>query len=298
MRTSLSKSSTRCFRSWTFEMARMNLLITGSEMYRILLMAAFLVTIPAPGRAGDAPENPMAPCCQASAQDANELDLVLKGLQQKAADLESYQARIDYLVRQPLLESQQRRKGALYYVKSDNRSNLRIDFQTLQQDDEKEQKYTEQFLFDGVWLWHVDHQTERVERRQLAEPNEPIDAFALASRHIPVVGFSKVDDLRQQFDVELIPEPQGSASVLQHLRLKVKPDSVYKDDYVTIDFWIDRKVGLPAKVVAVNTEEDIHEIRLLEPKVNAALDRKMFQIDIPRHFSVDVVPLDRKAPPK
>lgn len=265
-------------------------------MRRIVLLAAFLLVLPATGRSADARKDQIAPCRQTAAQDANEVDVVLKGLQQKAAELKSYQARIDYLVRQPLLESQQRRKGALHYAKSDGRSNLRIDFQTLQQDDEKEQKYVEQFLFDGVWLWHVDHQTQRVERRQLAEPNEPVDAFALASRHIPVVGFSKVDDLREQFDVELIAEPQGPAAPLQHLRLKVKPDSVYQDDYVTIDFWIDRKAGLPIKVVAVNTEEDIHEIRLIEPKINSAIERKVFQVDIPRHFSVEVIPLERRRP--
>ncbi len=265
-------------------------------MYKIGIVAAFLLAIPGTVWSGGAPKNQTAPCCSTRAQDANEVEGVLQSLQQKAAELKSYQARVDYLVRQPLLESQQRRKGALYYRKSDDRSNLRIDFQTLQQDDEKEQKYVEQFLFDGVWLWHVDYQTERVEQRQLAEPNEPIDAFALASRHIPVVGFSKVDDLREQFDVELIPESQGPASPLQHLRLKVKPDSVYKDDYVTIDFWIDRKVGLPIKVVAVNTEDDIHEIRLLEPKVNVAIDRKVFQIDVPRGFSPEVIPLDKKPP--
>lgn len=259
-------------------------------------MVAFFLAIPAAGQTTKPPKNQVAPCCPTRAQDVNEVDVVLRSLQQKAAELKSYQARVDYLVRQPLLESQQRRKGALYYRKFDTKSKLRIDFQTLQQDDEREQKYVEQFLFDGVWLWHVDHQTQRVEQRQLAEPNEPIDAFALASRHIPVVGFSKVDDLREQFDVELTPEPQGPASPLQHLRLKVKPDSVYKDDYVTIDFWIDRKVGLPTRVVAVNTEDDIHEIRLLEPKVNEAIDGKMFQIDVPPGFSPEVIPLDRKSP--
>lgn len=264
-------------------------------MHKLALLMGFALSLPAAGLAR--PEEPPSngPCCSVKAQDVNEMETAIRGLQEKAAGLKSYQARIDYVVKQPLLESQQRRRGVLYYARSDDRSNLRIDFQTLQQDEEKEQRYVEQFLFDGVWLWHVDHQTERVERRQLTEPNEPIDAFALASRHVPVLGFSKVGDLRKQFDVRLVPEPKDTESAFQHLHLKVKPDSVYRDDYIAIDFWIDRKVGLPAKVVAVTTEEEIHEIRLIDPKVNARMEGRTFQVDVPKGFRVDVIPLDRKT---
>ncbi len=264
-------------------------------MCRMAMIVGFAVTLPVVGltRAQQQPSSP--PCCQVKAQDGNDVEAAIRGLQERAANLKSYQAGIDYVVRQPLLESQQRRKGVLHYVKSGDRSHLRIDFQTLQQDEEEEQKYVEQFLFDGVWLWHVDYQTKRVERRQLTEPNEPIDALALASRHVPVLGFSRIGDLRKQFDVALVPGPQDRESAVQRLHLKVKPDSIYKDDYVTIDFWIDRKVRLPVKVVAVTTEEEIHEIRLIDPKVNAAMKRETFQVDVPRGFSVEVIPLDRKA---
>jgi len=265
-------------------------------MHRLALLMGFALSLPAAGLAHAAEPPSNGPCCSVKAQDVNEVEAAIRSLQERAAGLKSYRARIDYVVKQPLLESQQRRKGVLYYARSDERSSLRIDFQTLQQDEEKEQRYVEQFLFDGVYLWHIDHQTERVERRQLTEPNKPIDAFALASRHVPVLGFSKIGDLHKQFEVTLVPEPKGTESTAQHLHLKVKPQSVYKDDYVTIDFWIDKKAGLPAKVVAATTEEEIHEIRLIDPKVNAEMEDKTFQVYVPKGFSVDVIPLDRATP--
>ncbi|HSW01399.1 MAG TPA: hypothetical protein VLI39_14605 [Sedimentisphaerales bacterium] len=224
--------------------------------------------------------------------EPNELDQTIRSLQDKAAELRSYQARVHYVTRQPLLDSTAVRKGVLYYAKSNDRSNLRIDFLTLQQDDETEQRYVEQFLFDGVWLIIVNHQTKRVERRQMTEPNEPVDAFSLASRHMPVLGFSKMDDLRKQFDVAIVAEPENVA--VQHLSLTVRPDSVYKDDYTKIDFWVDRKIGLPAQIHAVTTEEDIHEIQLVEPQVNKGVDAKMFQIDVPKGFVVEVVGLEKR----
>ncbi|MEN6428904.1 MAG: hypothetical protein ABFE13_26445 [Phycisphaerales bacterium] len=249
-----------------------------------------LVTVPLNyARTGD----PNTPACQVQANDVNEVDLAIKNLQDKAAGLKSYQARVDYTTRQPLLESQARRWGVLHYARSEGQSNLRIEFLKLQQDEEPEQRYVEQFLFNGVWLVIVNHQTERVERRQLADPNEPVDAFSLAGKHMPVLGFSKMDDLRKQFHVALISEPNDPAN-LQHLRLNVRPDSVYKEDYTQIDFWVDRKIGLPAKIVAVTTEEDIHEIRLIDPKVNEGIDPKMFQVEVPKGFSVEEIPLERK----
>lgn len=261
-------------------------------MHRVVIAGFFvslIVVTASHARTGD----PNTPACLIQADEPNEIDLAIKNLQDRAASLKSYQARVDYITKQPLLDSQARRWGVLHYAKSQDRSNLRIKFLTLQQDEEPQQNYVEQFLFDGVWLVIVNDQTQRVERRQLAEPNEPVDAFSLASKHIPVLGFSKRDDLRKQFDVALVCEPNDPPH-LQHLHLSVRPDSVYKEDYTQIDFWVDRKIGLPVKIVAVTTEEDIHEIRLIDPKVNEGIDPGMFRVEAPKGFTQEVIPLERK----
>jgi len=262
-------------------------------MQRSAMIAALLVGLAA-GLSRGADPNSAGPS-PVTATDPNALDRVLKNLQDRAAGLKSYQVNMDYVFKQPLLESQQRRTGVLYYAKLGDKSSLRIDFRTLQQDEEKEQKYVQQYLFDGVWLLEVDYQLKTATRRQLAEPNKPLDAFSLASKHVPVLGFSKVEDLRKQFDIELVAEPPAQPAPRQHLHLKVKPDSVYKDDYVSIDFWIDSQIGLPAAVKAVTPEEDVYEIKLTDPKVNADLDRKLFQISVPRSFSEQAIPLAKRA---
>ncbi len=263
-------------------------------MHRILIITGLLLGVAAAQQSCGQSTDPNAAHRQLQAQEPNAVDGVLKHLQEKATALKSYQARVDYLFKQPVLESQQRRQGTLSYAKFDNKSYLRIEFTTLQQDEEKEQKYVERYFFDGVWLSTINYQLKTVERRQLAEPNKPIDAFALASKQVPVLGFSNVEDLRQQFDVQLAADSQAGAASGPHLHLKVKPDSVYKDDYTTVDFWIDKTVGLPGKVAAVTTEEDVYEIKLLDPKMNANLDRSTFQVSTPKGFAVDVIPLDRQ----
>jgi len=231
-------------------------------------------------------------CCQPKVIDANSIETILKQLKQKTAALTSYQVQVEYRFKQPVLESETLRKGVLYYQRFNGKSRLRVNFQTLKQDDEKEQKHVEHFIFDGIWLTHIDYQIKAVKRHQLAEPNKPVDAFDLASRNLPIIGFTKIEDLKKQFEIKLAQQ-EDKAENLFHLCLKVKPDSVYKDDYTAIDFWIDKKLGLPAKVGAVSTEEDIYEIKFLKP-LNETIDKKVFEFEIPKGFTMEIIPLKKQ----
>jgi outer membrane lipoprotein-sorting protein len=237
---------------------------------------------------------PLSPCKKPAQPDP--VEKVLKQLKQETERVESYQARIEYLFKQPLpgFESQTLRKGILYYQKFGKKSKLRMNFKTLKQDDEKEQKYIEQFIFDGIWLTDIDYQIKHVTKRQLAEPNEPVDAFELVKRNFPIIGFTKVEELKKEFEIKLIEQAGTKPPPFIQLHLKVKPDSTYKDDYTSIDFWIDKKLGLPVKIIAVSTEEDIYEIRMLKPKVNKKIDKKVFDFKIPKGFTIDITPLKKK----
>ncbi|MHC4911456.1 MAG: LolA family protein [Planctomycetota bacterium] len=227
--------------------------------------------------------------------DANSVDTVLRNLRERTAKLTSYEGRIEYLISQPLFESQSLRKGVLYYQKSDERSKLRINFETLKQDDEQEERFIQQYVFDGVWLTEIDYQIEQVKRYQQAEPNEPVDAFELARRNFPIIGFGETEDLKKEFKIKLVEQQGGEAEDFVQLHLKVKPDSVYKDDYTAIDFWVDKKLGLPAKIVATSTEEDICQISFLKPKVNERINKKVFDFKIPKGFGEEVIPLKKSG---
>jgi hypothetical protein len=260
-----------------------------------------------------------AGCCTNNAgtisgdKQADAVEVVLKQLSLKTKQLKSYQCQVGYRFVQPVFESTTLRKGFLYYAKSGKKSKLRINFGTLKQDDEKEQKYREDFIFDGVWLTHINYQIKQVRMHQLTEPNKPVDAFELASKNLPIVGFAKIEDLKKQFEIKLVEQEKGHTPVIPakagihnfiHLHLKVKPDSVYKDKYVSIDFWIDKKLHLPAKIVAVSTEpadvpsieKDSYQIKLLKPKVNKRMDNKVFEFRIPRGFGKpEIIPLKKKT---
>ncbi len=261
---------------------------------RRALIVGFILALAAlagPSYGQDATET--STCCASESTAANPVEAILDRLQSKVNELTGYQCDIDYIYKQPLLESQTRRKGKLYYIKLEKQSHLRVDFETIQYDDEKEAKRREQFFFDGIWGTYVDYEGRSVQRQQVAEPNAPVDAFSLVSRRVPVLGFSKIEDLEKQFEIELVEPNDAQAAASDLLHMVVKPESAYHEDYLTIDCRIDRKQGLPTQISAVTTEEDIHEIHLVKAKVNQAIDREQFEIEIPADFSVETIPLKR-----
>jgi outer membrane lipoprotein-sorting protein len=224
--------------------------------------------------------------------DANTdpLDNILKGLQNAAGNLKSYQCKVEYLFSQPVLESKTLKTGTLSYLKSDSQSKLRIDFDTLSQDEGPQQNYKDCYIFDGLWLTHIDYQIKQVQKRQLAEPNEPIDAFELAKRNFPIIGFGKTEDLKKQFDVNLVGDSNG----LIRLQMKVRPDSDYKDDYKSVDVWIEKTAMLPARIEAVSADGDVYEIKFLTPKVNQPIDKNVFEVTIPDGFGQpEIIPLKK-----
>jgi len=246
-------------------------------------------------------------CAEPKEKQANPVDMVLNQLSRRTKQLKSYQARVEYKFIQPLFESTTLRKGVLYYAKSGKKSKLRMNFRTLKQDDEEEQKYREEFIFDGVWLTRINYQIKQVSMRQMAEPNKPVDAFVLASRNLPIVGFARIEDLKKQFHIKLVEQEKGTTPVIPaelvsegagihdfvHLHLKVKSGSIYKDDYISIDFWIDKKLGLPVRINAVSTEEDIYQIKLLKPQVNKQIEQGVFDLKTPRDFGKEIIPLKK-----
>jgi outer membrane lipoprotein-sorting protein len=233
-------------------------------------------------------------CDISGVKQVDEVDVVLKQLNMKTKQLKSYHAKVEYKFIQPAFETTSLRKGELFYTMSGKKSKLRINFSVLKQDDEKEQKYREEFIFDGVWLAQINYQTKQVIMRQLAEPNKPVGAFELAARNLPVVGFAGIEDLRKQFEIKLVDQEGDKRDDFIQLHMMVKPDSKYKDKYTSIDFWIDKKLYLPANVVAISTEEDIYHIKLINPKVNKKLSNDIFDVEIPKGFGKEIIPLKKK----
>jgi len=248
----------------------------------------------------DSAGSPQTGESQVQKDQADAVDEILGRLNKRSGEIRTYQCKIEHLSRQPLFDSQTLRTGKMWYLRGKSKSLLRVDFDTIKQDQEPEEKYVEQFFFDGVWLTRVDYQLKEVKKHQLIDPNEldanqSVDAFDLLSEHLPIVGFTGSDKLKKEFNITLAEPNSSEPNDMIRLHMEVKPDSVYKDDWVWIDFWIDKKLYLPAKVVTLSTQEDIYEISFINAKVNEPIDADAFRVVVPDGFvESEVVPLKRK----
>ncbi|MDH7598986.1 MAG: outer membrane lipoprotein carrier protein LolA [Sedimentisphaerales bacterium] len=218
------------------------------------------------------------------------------GLVQTAGKaLNTYQARLEYILEQPLLDSRTVRTGVIYYMRSAGTSRLRVSFQTLKQDDQQAQPCVEEFLFDGVWLTHIDYQVKSVTKRQMTEPNRPRDAFDLASQEFPVIGFSDVNELLAGFESRLIHIDANDQAIRScQLEFVAKPGSRYAQRYRKIVFTIDAGTWLPSHVHAISAEGDIYLVNFTQAKVNASLNPSLFDVRPPAQFGPpQVIPLER-----
>ena len=218
----------------------------------------------------------------------NKITQLLGNMKQATESLKSYSADINYLFSQPLFDSKTLRTGKIYYQKDDNKSLLKIEFDTLRQDNGKTQKQQQIYLFDGVWLYRLDYETKQAEKRQLTEPNEPVDVFELVKRNFPLVGFSDPNELSKNFTISLQKETDKQII----LNLDVKPDSDYSKDYNNIRVTISTENFLPIKIVAASTEEDEYEITFTDQKVNESIKTDVFKLKIPVGFEQNTVPLE------
>jgi len=223
------------------------------------------------------------------------LDFVLSKLRASAQALDTFESRLDYLFWQPaMFDAKTLRKGRVFYKRTSDKSYLRINFETSQEDEFDEVPYAEHFVFDGCWLTNINYVRKTIQKHELAEPNQPVNAFELAGGNMPIIGFSPSDDLKKEFEISLVETEKENKNLVK-LHLKVKPESKFKDNYVSLDFWVSTKQWLPERIDALTTDEDIYQLHFTRAKVNAKMTDKQFEYKIPKDFAApEIFPLKRK----
>ena len=244
-----------------------------------------------------------AACCAADSNTPGENDAKLAGIFEKiktaTETLKTCEADIACLVIQDpaLLDSQILRTGKLYYQKGE-KSQLRIRFETLKEDDFEPQKRVEDFYFDGVWLTQVDYKLEQINEYQQAPEDKPVEVFELISRQFPLIGFSGAETLKKDFEISIVENADNEPKSPIQMLLTVKKDSKFKDEYKKIDFWIDRDTFLPSRIKAYKTQDDVVDIRFSGTKINKNLKKAVFKIETPAHFRKNREPIKQEPTTK
>ncbi len=250
---------------------------------------------------GKTEQTPKVQAEKPESKPISEIDKILAKLNAMSKTIETYQCQLLHLVEQPLFESQSLRTGKMCYLRKKGSSRLRVDLETIKVDDEPIRDELQQFFFNGHWLTVIDHPLKQIKKYELVDPNKVDpdkgnDAFDLISEHMPIVGFTGTDKLKQEFDISLVEPRDDDPNDVAILNMKVKKDSLYKDNWVSIEFTVDKKLWLPVKMVTLSTEEDIYGISFVKAKLNEKLPDGIFNIELPKGFTLaEQVPLKRNS---
>lgn len=229
-------------------------------------------------------------------KDSVVISEILNKINSASQNLKTCEARLSYLfIQDPeLLDSRTLRNGMLYFKKEKNRSNLRIRFDDIKEDDFNPKKEREEILFDGVWLTHIQYKLEQVDRYQQAPEDKPIGVFELINDSFPMIGFSGSDQIQNEFDIKLDKAEEPNS--LPCLILTVQKESKYKENYNKILFWVDKDTSFPRKVIAYTPQGDESHVEFDYLNVNKKLENTVFKLETPKHFRENREPLKKEPP--
>jgi outer membrane lipoprotein-sorting protein len=268
-------------------------------LFSVWLSPFSLATVSGCTQSKNQPSDPPATQKQPPDYNAGEIEEILLKMNNATKRLKSCQAKISYLfIQDPdLLDSKTLQNGMLYYQEDNDRSQLRIRFDDLKQENFDPENRREEFLFDGAWLTRIDFKLKQIDRYQKAPEDNPIGVFELISHIFPLVGFSNIDQLKKDFDITL-PEKSNESTPSINLLLNVKKGSKYEKEYKKIDFRADSETYMPQQIVAYSSQGDIYNIKFTEFEINKKLKKAVFIIETPSDFRKNIEPLDEKPPEK
>ncbi|MBN1787071.1 MAG: hypothetical protein JW806_01600 [Sedimentisphaerales bacterium] len=212
---------------------------------------------------------------------SSEPNDILEKLNQSVKNLKNLSADIEYIHSQPVFDMRTVRSGELFYVKDVNNSALRINFLTIQQDDAARRKQREEYVFDGFKVTRIDYQAKSAAAEQLSK-DKRIEPLELVQSHFPIIGFSRPDELYQDFDIKVKPKEDKEKFIT--LILVPKADSRFSKIYKQVDIKIDAKSFLPFEFSGLTVEDERIEIKLSKMNTSTKIKGKVFDIVVPEDF--------------
>ena len=184
------------------------------------------------------------------------------------------------------------RIGKVYYQGpgEETPAKFRIHFDTLRQGEGPKVKDVVDYAFDGAWLTVRKERIKQMSRYQVAPPGEKVSPLQLGKGPFPVPFGQKAQDVIKHFQPSTRPaRSTGVPPVEKHGRdghatdyIKLTTRQQYSKEFsvVWLEMWVDRKSGLPVKIVAEDHSENRTTVLFTDIKTPKDFPEKTF--DLPR----------------
>ncbi len=220
---------------------------------------------------------------------------ILDRLEKAGKKIKDLQANVRHELYQMIPDDRQTKLGLIRYRAANGKSNAKfmIFFDTLIHDNLKLHR-KEWFCFDGHWLREIRQQTKTVIDREIVAPDEKIDPFKLGEGPFPLPFGQSKEKILKNFDVKLKPARKDDPPNTSHLVLTPKPESRFRKKYKKLEFWIDNKLNLPIKVLALDRHSNQITAWFSKIKINKGIKDDKLWVPIPKGYAYQKEPLTKQ----
>ena len=212
--------------------------MVGTSPWRIILLLAAL-------GAAKCPADPAAA----------DVESILERIEDRGAGVNDLRCRVIYMVEDRIADDKVIREGEILYKKKEPNPVFMITFtKTIQEGTVSRLKSW--WLFDGRWLYEAKQRSKSIIKRDLAPSGERIDLFDLEKAPFPIPFGQKKDKILANFDVRLGPGGANAPPDTDHLICTPKPEGRFAKDYTKVEFFVDRSLNLPTKIVMTENPPD------------------------------------------
>lgn len=226
------------------------------------------------------------------------VDAILDRLEAKGDAIQGLSCRIIYkYITTAVVEDVQTKEGSLLFARAEPNPRFLIHFEKLIAGGAVLDRH-EYFGFDGEWATERVDASKQVKKWQVVRKGDRVDPFRLGKGPFPLPFGQKRRDILQSMTVKLAPFELGDPRNTDHLRCVPLPTSELSAKYARVDFFIDRTLELPVRVVLESIKDGSRtEVDFQDVDAGAAPALSRLQVAVPGDFEVTVEPLDTGAAP-
>jgi hypothetical protein len=162
----------------------------------------------------------------------------------------------------------------------DDDARIYVIFETRQSGEGKARPEKIEYLLEKGWLTERNHRRKENVRRQVLKPGEKINLLKLGEGPFPLpIGQAK-EDVKEMFEVTVIPPALTDPTGTVHGRLKPKPKTQFERRFSAIDVWVDPAAQMPRRIETLDRNEQTRQTTdLKEVKANVGLADADFRLD-------------------
>ncbi|HEV2295897.1 MAG TPA: hypothetical protein VGR35_18770 [Tepidisphaeraceae bacterium] len=208
------------------------------------------------------------------------VDEILDALDRQGDHMKDFTADVALTETDELTKEGFTRAGTVKVQKlAENDARIHIIFDT-RKTDAKTIKEKIEYLLDKGWLTERNYRKKNQVRRQVIKPGETVDLLKLGEGPFPLpIGQAK-EDVKDMFDVEVLPPVAGDPPHTIHGRLTPKKGSQFERRFKHIDVWVDPNAQMPRRIETVDINEQTRQTTDLENvKTNTGLGEADFRLD-------------------